>query len=978
MKFKITFFFCFFCFIIFGIDVKAYKSDNELIKQYMSGGFYYEAAKLYEKWAILFEKENMIKEATLTYAAGAKAYEKGYSIEESKINYSKAIKLADKMENDEKVLTLKNKWLANLGFIECYFSQNPVQANKYFDMVEYFFKTNELKEEYSTILYRKGIVNKLNNNYEKAIYYMNEASRIMKNVNKTEYYKILNELIDLFTLTKDKKGYASELAKIEEEILFSKDKNIITKYYFTKAKLSGSPEEKMKLFEICLQNIAETNDFSFKLKILISYAETFLYIKPNFARETLSTAYDLAKALKDERSLFTVSNMIGITYFNENKYSNAINFFKEALSAKKEGTFEKETLLININLGISYYNVNQNLDSVMILKETISKMEEMRNSVSVTDEKMKKYFGSIEDAYRYLILALIDNNNIKEAFNIYEQTRSRFFLKNLTLNSSLQNVNATEEEIAKFVEINNKIKTIQQKIDIGTSDIMEMIFFENQLQTYRSEFKDFIAGIEKKYPQFKELRNPKILKYEDIVKILKEDEAFLSFFLSKSNYVFICKKNLKAPLIFKLDSNIDSFGESLNNALYLSHKINSKQYVAAMDSLLKEGKNLYAMNESKNVQKMRGISMEKNIQNQTPDDLMEIVKNLYGYFSEKLITGEIYGELVNIKKIYYCPDGNLWAMPVEALIVKDYYDGSYYYLGDRFEISYIQSGSTLNVLKNKKQIDKEYAYDLIGFGAPTYPFTLKPDDTGIKKVFRKEPLSDKDLSLIIESVTEDIRKDYDGRNYKDYFDKKGLTWLELPYSKNEIIIASGIYSKNAKLFLGSQVSEEKVKFISQSGMLKQAKIVLFSVHGYVDKENPQMSALVLTQTDKVAAQDLDKYKIVDDGYLTSDEIINLKLDDQFVILSACETGKGKVEGGEGVSGLTQSFFIAGAKSVLVTLWSIGDNSTQQFMKIFLTKLKEGIPRHLALSETKKEFRSVFKDLSAPFFWAPFIIYGSID
>jgi len=125
-------------------------------------------------------------------------------------------------------------------------------------------------------------------------------------------------------------------------------------------------------------------------------------------------------------------------------------------------------------------------------------------------------------------------------------------------------------------------------------------------------------------------------------------------------------------------------------------------------------------------------------------------------------------------------------------------------------------------------------------------------------------------------------------------------------------------------------------------------------------------------------QDLDKYKIVDDGYLTSDEIINLKLDGQTVILSACETAKGKVEGGEGVSGLTQSFFIAGAKNVLVTLWSIGDSSTQQFMKIYLAKMKNGVPQHIALSETKKEFRKTFSNYAAPFYWAPFIIYGAID
>nr|HPO51160.1 hypothetical protein [Spirochaetota bacterium] len=292
----------------------------------------------------------------------------------------------EKMEQNDKLLVMKNKWIANLGFMECYFSQNVVLANKYFDTVDNFFKTNGLKEEYATVLYGKGIVNKINNNFEKAIYYFNEASLNMKEVNKTEYYRILNELIDMFAQTKDKNDYSKEIAKIEEEILFSKDKGIITKYYYTKAKLSANPDEKIKLFEMCLQNIEELNDYAFKLKILISYAETYLYIKPDFARETLFTGLEIAKALNDNRSLFTLNNMIGITYFNENLYKDAIRYFNDALALKAdEKTFEKETLLININLGISYYNVSQNDKSISILKDTIDRMEKMRNSVASVD-----------------------------------------------------------------------------------------------------------------------------------------------------------------------------------------------------------------------------------------------------------------------------------------------------------------------------------------------------------------------------------------------------------------------------------------------------------------------------------------------------------------------------------------------------------------------------------------------------------------
>ena len=139
-----------------------------------------------------------------------------------------------------------------------------------------------------------------------------------------------------------------------------------------------------------------------------------------------------------------------------------------------------------------------------------------------------------------------------------------------------------------------------------------------------------------------------------------------------------------------------------------------------------------------------------------------------------------------------------------------------------------------------------------------------------------------------------------------------------------------------------------------------------------------MSSLVLSLTDKITNQDLDKYGIVDDGYLNSNEIINLRLNNSLVILSACETGTGKVEGGEGIAGISQSFFISGAKNVLATLWSIGDQSTQPFMQIFFTKIKDKVPPNQALRETKKEYREKYPQYQSPFYWAPFIIYGVVD
>jgi CHAT domain-containing protein len=77
----------------------------------------------------------------------------------------------------------------------------------------------------------------------------------------------------------------------------------------------------------------------------------------------------------------------------------------------------------------------------------------------------------------------------------------------------------------------------------------------------------------------------------------------------------------------------------------------------------------------------------------------------------------------------------------------------------------------------------------------------------------------------------------------------------------------------------------------------------------------------------------------EDGVLTAEEIVNLNLaGTELVVLSACETGLGKVAGGEGVTGLARAFHLAGTRNVVVSLWKVEDKATAALMKVFYYQL----------------------------------------
>lgn len=110
----------------------------------------------------------------------------------------------------------------------------------------------------------------------------------------------------------------------------------------------------------------------------------------------------------------------------------------------------------------------------------------------------------------------------------------------------------------------------------------------------------------------------------------------------------------------------------------------------------------------------------------------------------------------------------------------------------------------------------------------------------------------------------------------------------------------------------------------------------------------------------------------DDGFLTLTEVLDLRLDAQMVVLSACVTGRGRVMEGEGVLNFARAFHHAGARTVVVSLWEVASDVAVDFMKRFYGYLKAGKSRSDALRLAKKEIRTRYPN---PFYWAAFILHG---
>ena len=186
----------------------------------------------------------------------------------------------------------------------------------------------------------------------------------------------------------------------------------------------------------------------------------------------------------------------------------------------------------------------------------------------------------------------------------------------------------------------------------------------------------------------------------------------------------------------------------------------------------------------------------------------------------------------------------------------------------------------------------------------------------------------------------------------------------LPGSEEEVVTAAGLAGSKSRntLLLGVRATEAAFK----KADLGNRSVIHMAVHGVANTVQPDAAALIL----------LSDPGANEDGLLQFSEVLHLRLNAQVVVLSACDTAVGRLQGQDGAATLSRAFLLAGAKSVVSTLWSVDDTVSAFLMKRFYQGLASGKDTAAALTEAKRAVVRTFGTRALPYHWGAFVLEGA--
>jgi CHAT domain-containing protein/sugar phosphate isomerase/epimerase len=850
-------------------------------------------------------------------------------------------------------------------------------------------------------------------NYPKALEYYQKALKISEELGHKE--GICNTLNNIGLIHKLQDNYPQALEyfhnslRIAEAIGYRLGVNRVLIHIGIIHYSQGNPAQALEYYDKALKT-AEELGHKVGIRAVLESIGNVYFSQANYAQalSCYQKALKVAEELGDKEGISNGLDHIGIIHSSQGNYAQALEYHQKSLKIAEEIGQKTHVGGTLIHIGISHSLLGNSAEAMEFYRKGLKAAEDAGRKVAIAGALNNigtsyKSQGSYAQALEYYGKSLQISEEIQDKRGI------------VTSLNNIAEVRKTEGDPLEAIEF--AARAGSAALSLGARDSYsrarttagEAYRLLNKPQEARKAFDDAIKTIENWRDQVagSELRRERffehrITPYHEMVDLLVNEnepaEAFGFAERAKARVLLevlqggrdnIAKYMTREELA--QERKLQSESVALNSQIYKERvrKLPDQQLLASLGARLEKARfeleafytSLYAaypelkvrrgqsqpitvsasgtLIEDRNtallefvVTKERSylflLTKDKTASASAPDlnvyridvkqsELTTLCQQFRGRLASRSITyadlaGKIYdlllkpahAQLQNRSSLIIVPDGPLWELPFQALKPSQ---GRF--LVEDYSIAYAPSLTALKEMYGGRPLSMRRAGPLLAFGNPVV------DQQTVKTV--KSLFMDEEL-------------------------------VPLPEAERQVNRLGKLYGvTESKVYVGADATEDRFK-----AEASRCRILHLATHSIVNEASPLYSQIVLAQPKQGSSED---------GLLEAWEIMSLDIKADLVVLSACETARGRIGAGEGMIGLSWAFFVAGCPSSVVSQWKIEAASTTELMIEFHKGLK--LKSDNSRSELTKADALRYAQLKLlrstayrhPFYWAGFIIAG---
>ena len=633
------------------------------------------------------------------------------------------------------------------------------------------------------------------------------------------------------------------------------------------------------------------------------------------ALNVFNQALPILRQAGDRRGKAETLNYIGIVYHGLGEKQKALNFYNQSLPLFQQVGYRDGEAANLSNIAVLKRNQGKLTESLTFTEKSLEIIEDLRTKVA-SAELRTSYFATVQDYYQFYI--------------------------NLLMQLHKQNPNQGYDSKAFHASERSRARTLIELLNEASVDIRQGIDpqlataerkLQQQLNTIETQRIKLLSGeyTPEQKANIEQTRDQLIDEYDKLRAKIRT---------TSPNYAALTQPQ---PLTLKevQQQVLD------NDTLLLQYSLDKGS--SFLWAVTKDSIHSYRLPPEAEI-KNAAIELRITITNPRKRNDITKVDSAADALTEIIL--KPVADKLNKKRLLIVGDRFLQEIPFSALSIPntDGESDGYQPLIVNHEIVHLPSATTIANIRNGTKSRKLAPKKVAIIADPVF----SPEDSRLTGKTTASTSENRSRAFPLEAQKLD-------RAARDV----GIRWDRLPATRTEAEAIMALIPESERTQAFDFQANRKT---ATSEELSKYQIVHFATHGFANGRQPELSGVIMSLVDKNGNWQ--------NGFLRLNDIFNLNLPAELVVLSACQTAKGKDIKGEGLVGLTRGFMYAGAKRVVGSLWYVDDTGTAELMSQFYRGMLEG-----GLSPVEALRAAQLQMLEggiSPYYWGAFTLQGEYD